>query len=533
LNQDTTFDAVVVGAGFAGLYMLHRLRELGLRVRVFEAGADLGGTWFWNRYPGARCDVESVEYSYSFNEDIQQEWNWTERYATQPEILRYLEFVADRLGLRPDIEFNSRVVKARFSAASNLWTLTTDCAVDVQARLCVMATGCLSAAKLPEIGGIESFKGAWYHTGTWPRKSPDFSGLRVGVVGTGSSGIQIIPEIAEHAAKLIVFQRTANYSIPARNAPLDQQAIETLKRNYAAFRQRARETPSGVNHFLVPTRSALAVSEKERQEAFEERWHVGGAGLTRAFNDILVNEDANRSAADFVRGKIRQVVRDQNVAELLSPTYLIGTKRLATDTNYYETFNRDNVTLVDIKQSPITAVTPTGILTKHREYELDAIVFATGFDAMTGSLLEMDIAVEGGAELRQLWSHGPRSYLGIMVAGLPNLFTITGPGSPSVLSNVVVSIEQHVNWIAECITYMNAQGARRIEAQETAQEAWVQHVAELASVTLLPRGQSWYVGANVPGKPRVFAPYVGGVGKYRSKCQEIADAGYPGFHFSS
>lgn len=513
--------------------MLYRLREQGLRVRVFEAGPDVGGTWYWNCYPGARCDVESVEYSYSFDEAIQQEWNWSERYATQPEILQYLQFVAHRLKLRPDIQFNTRVTRMRFSPSAGHWTVHTDKGDEVRAKFCVMATGCLSTPKLPEVDGVQSFQGKWYHTSSWPKEPVQFTGQRVAVIGTGSTGMQLIPEIARDADRLYVLQRTANYAIPARSGPLDPQEVKELKRNYPAFRQRARECPSGVNHFMIPTRSAQSASAEEREAAFEDRWRVGGAGLTRAFNDILLNEDSNRMAGDFVRGKIRAVVKDPRTAQLLSPTYLIGTKRLGTETGYFETFNRDNVELIDLRSEPIKSITPSGIRVGEREVAVDAIVFATGFDAITGALLAIDIGVDGGPELRKLWSEGPRSYLGVMVAGIPNFFTITGPGSPSVISNVVVSIEQHVGFISDLLQYTLAQGCRRVEADQAMQDAWVQHVNEVANGTLLPRGQSWYVGANVPGKPRVFMPYVGGVGNYRLKCLQIAAEGYTGFVFAN
>ena len=526
------YDAVIVGAGFAGLYMAYRLGRLGMRVKVFEAGDDIGGTWYWNRYPGARCDVESMEYSYSFSEELQQEWNWSERYATQPEILRYIHHAADRFDLRRHVQLNTRVLGAEFDSVANLWSVTTDRGDCVEAPFCIMATGCLSTAKLPEVPGLDNFRGKWYHTGFWPAEPVDFTGLRVGVIGTGSSGIQLIPQVARQALQLHVFQRTANYSLPARNAPLDPAAEEAVKQRYAAVRKQARESPSGVAHFPVPTRSALEVSEKERERAYEERWREGGIGLTRAFNDVLMNEDANRTAADFVRGKIRAAVTDPKVAELLTPTYRIGTKRLCADTGYFQTYNLPHVELVDIRRAPIEAITADGIATAEREYELDAIVFATGFDAMTGTLLGMDIRVKGGTTLREQWAHGPHTYLGLMTAGLPNLFMITAPGSPSVLSNVVVSIEQHVDWITDCLTYLRDRGLSRIEADDAAQEAWVTHVNEVADRTLLPKGASWYVGANVPGKPRVFMPYVGGVGVYRKKCQEVAEQGYAGFRLS-
>ncbi len=527
------YDAVIVGAGFAGLYMLYRLQKLGMKVKVFEAGDNVGGTWYWNRYPGARCDVESMEYSYSFSEELQQEWNWSERYATQPEILNYIHHVADRFDLRRHIQFDTRVDGAEFDPAANMWTVTTNQGDAVQAPFCIMATGCLSTAKLPEVAGLDNFKGKWYHTGFWPQESVDLTGKRVGVIGTGSSGIQLIPQVAKQAAELYVFQRTANYSLPARNAPLAPEVEISTKQRYASVRKQARESPSGVSYFNVPTQSALDVSAEERQRAYEARWEEGGIGLTRAFNDVLMSEDANQTAADFVRGKLRGIVKDPKVAELLTPTYRIGTKRLCADTDYFQTYNQPHVHLVDIKRSPITAITPDGVATPDGDYALDAIIFATGFDAMTGTLLAMDVHVKGGAKLRDQWEHGPRTYLGIMTTGLPNLFMITAPGSPSVLSNVVVSIEQHVEWITDCLTYLQKNNIRRIDPEAAAQDAWVSHVNEVADRTLLPKGASWYVGANVPGKPRVFMPYVGGVGVYRQKCSEVAENGYAGFKLAS
>ncbi|HEY2533758.1 MAG TPA: NAD(P)/FAD-dependent oxidoreductase [Xanthobacteraceae bacterium] len=532
MNREDIFDAVIVGAGFAGLYMLYRLREQGFRVKVFEAGEDVGGTWFWNCYPDARCDVESIDYSYSFNDEIQQEWNWTETYARQPEILKYIHFVADRLDLRKDVQLNTRVVQTRFSPADSLWSITTDRGEKVRASFCIMATGCLSSAKLPEIEGLNSFKGGTYHTGYWPKKSPDFSGLRVGVIGTGSTAIQAIPAIAQQAAHLYVFQRTASYAIQTRSVPLETAAVEEVKRDYAALRKRSRESHGGVSVIRQPTHSALGVSDEERQQTYEEHWRSGGPGLMRAFNDIMVNEAANKTAADFVRARIREIVKDSEVAELLCPTHFIGTKRICLEMGYFETFNRDNVELVDVRSDPIVTITPNGLRTQGREFELDALVFATGFDAMTGSLLAIDIGIEGGPDLRNAWAEGPRAYLGLMVAGFPNLFTMTGPGSPSVLSNVVMSIEQHAEFIADCLAYMRSHGKRLIEAQQTAQDSWVQHVSDVANMTLMPKAASWYMGANVPGKPRVFMPYPGGVGNYRLKCQQVVNDGYTGFAFS-
>lgn len=523
------FDAVIVGAGLSGLYMLHRLRGLGLSARVYEAGSGVGGTWYWNRYPGARCDIESMDYSYSFSDELQQEWRWSERYAGQPEILRYINHVADRFDLRRDIQFNTRVTAAVFDETPQRWGVTTDGGDNVSARFCIMAAGCLSTAQVPNLKGLETFTGRWYHTGNWPHEGVDFTGQRVGVIGTGASGIQSIPIIARQAAHLFVFQRTPNFTIPAWNGPLDPEHERRLKANYAEHRRKNRESRAG---FVVPVgeKPALEATPDERECAYEARWARGGFGFTSAFADIGTNRDANETAAAFVRAKIRAIVRDPAVAEALSPQdHPIGTKRLPLDTDYYDTFNRDNVTLVDIRNAPIETITPTGLRTRDTAYALESIVFATGFDAMTGTLLNMDIRGRDGGTLKEKWAAGPRTYLGVAVAGFPNLFIITGPGSPSVLSNMIVSIEQHVDWIADCIAYLYAHDLTGIEATVEAEDAWVAHVNEVADTTLYPLANSWYVGANIPGKPRVFMPYVGGVGTYRQKCDAVAANGYEGF----
>jgi len=522
-------DAVIVGAGFAGLYSLHRLRGLGLTARVCEAGKGVGGTWYWNRYPGARCDVESMDYSYSFSDELQQEWRWSERYAAQPEILKYINHVADRFDLRRDIQFETRVTSALFDEATSRWTIETDRGDRVSARFCIMATGCLSDAQVPDIKGRESFEGQWYHTGKWPHEGVDFTGRRVGIIGTGSSAIQSIPIIAKQAAHLVVFQRTPNYSMPAQNTPLDPAYERRVKETYADFRRQARESRVG---FVVDRSgdSALAVAAEERHREYEKRWSRGGLGFSAAYTDLLTSKEANDTAAEFFRAKIRDIVRDPAVARALTPTdYPLGTKRLCVDTGYYDTFNRDNVTLVDLRKTPIEAIIPRGVRTSEAEYAVDAIVFATGFDAMTGALLNIDIRGRGGRRIQEAWAAGPRTYLGLSIAGFPNFFTITGPGSPSVLSNMIVSIEQHVDWIADCLTYLRQQGHASIEATAEAQEAWVQHVNEVGHMTLYPLAKSWYMGANVPGKPRVFMPYIGGVGVYRQKCDEVAAKGYEGF----
>ena len=526
-------DVVIVGAGFAGMYLLHRLRGLGLSVQVFETATGVGGTWYWNRYPGARCDVESMQYSYSFLNELQQEWKWSERFAAQPEILRYANHVADRLDLRRNIRFETRVTDTVYDEAGSLWQIRTDKGNHVTARHCIMAVGCLSTARTPDFKGLESFKGKTYHTGEWPHEGVDFTGLRVGVIGTGSSAIQAIPVIAEQAKHLTVFQRTPNFSIPSRNTPMPAEYEAWWKTHYPEQRRKAREQMrTGVIN-QMNDQSALDVSPEERRRIYEDRWNQGGTAFMVSFNDLITNKAANDTAVEFVHEKIRSVVNDPAVAELLLPkNHPIGTKRICVDTNYYQTYNRPNVTLVDIKNAPIEEITPNGLRTGGREYELDAIVFATGFDAMTGSLLKMGIVGGDGTKLADKWEAGPRTYLGLMTAKFPNLFLITGPGSPSVLSNMIVSIEQHVDWVVDCITDLRANGLETIEATQEAEDNWVEHVNEMAFKTLYPGANSWYMGANIPGKPRVFMPYIGGVPAYRRKCDEVATKAYEGFQRS-
>ncbi|UBU11351.1 flavin-containing monooxygenase [Nonomuraea gerenzanensis] len=525
-------DAVVIGAGFSGMYMLHRLRGLGLTTRLYERGDGVGGTWYWNRYPGARCDVESVEYCYSFSEELQQAWDWTERYPSQPEILRYAEHVADRFDLRRDMRFRTRVTRAAYDEATARWQVETDRGDRVSARFLITAVGCLSDARIPAFPGAASFRGESHHTGRWPHEEVDFAGRRVAVIGTGSSGIQIIPVIAERAAEVTVFQRTPNYTIPAWNRPMRPEYARWVKDNHAEMRRSMRGSPFGIAATFNPG-SALEASEQERLDELEKRWAHGGPGFLGAFADTAVDPRANELVAEFVRGKIRQIVDDPRVAELLSPRdHPIGTKRPCFDTDYYATFNRPNVRLVDVRTAPIEEITATGIRTAAASYEVDTIVYATGYDAMTGPLLAIDITGTGGVPLRAKWAAGPRTYLGLMTAGFPNLFTITGPGSPSVLSNMFVSIEQHVEWIAGCLEHLARTGATVIEADPDAEDAWMRHVGEVAAQTLFPRADSWYLGANVPGKPRVFMPYAGGVGTYRATCDEIVAKGYEGFVLS-
>jgi cyclohexanone monooxygenase len=534
-GMTTDFDAIIVGAGVGGLYAIHRLRKLGIKVRAFEAGGGVGGTWYWNRYPGCRCDVESMEYSYSFSDELQQEWQWPERYGTQPEILRYINHVADRFDLRRDIEFNTRVKEAVFDNKTNTWTIKTDNGSAATARFCIMATGNLSTPRTPSLPGLESFKGKWYHTGLWPHEGVDFTGLRVGVIGTGSSGVQSIPIIAKQAKHLYVFQRTANFSLPARNVPMDPEKERTHKVHYPERRRAAFDTPFGIAGYPPPVKSALDATEAERLRAYEAKWAEGGSiSYLYSFTDLLINKESNETASEFVRRKIRTTVMDPKTAELLCPNdHPIGTKRLILDTDYYETYNRDNVTLVDIRRKSIKEITPTGLRTADGDYALGAIVFATGFDAMTGAMKEIDIRTDAGMSVREKWEDGPRTYLGIMMAGFPNLFMITGPQSPGVKSQMILACEQHVDWIADCMRYLRDNGLSRIEAEEDAEAAWVRHNNEIADRTLYPLANSWYVGANVPGKPRVFMPYVGGVAAYKKKCDEIAARGYEGFRLGA
>jgi cyclohexanone monooxygenase len=529
--QPGTLDVIVVGAGVGGLYALYRLRKQGLRVRAYEAASDVGGTWFWNRYPGCRCDVESMEYSYSFSNELQQEWKWPERYGTQPEILRYINHVADRFDLRRDIQFNTRIKAAAFDGKANLWMLTTDKGETATSRFCIMATGNLSTPRKPGIPGLDSFRGKWYHTGLWPHEGVDFTGQRVGVIGTGSSGVQMIPHIAKQARHLYVFQRTANFSLPARNMPMDPGKERRHKSEYPERRRAAYDTPFGIAGYPPPSKSALEATHEERRDMYASKWAEGGSiSYLYAYTDLLLDKAANDTASEFVREQIRATVKDPRTAELLCPNdHPIGTKRLILDTDYYETYNRDNVTLVDIRSAPIREITPDGLRTAAADYKLDAIAFATGFDAMTGAMREIDIRTDKGLTIEEKWAHGPRTYLGIMIAGFPNLFMITGPQSPGVKTQMILSCEQHVDWIADCLQHLQDRDLQRIEPQTSAEDAWVQHNNEVANGTLYPLANSWYMGANIAGKPRIFMPYVGGVPAYKKKCDEVAANGYEGF----
>lgn len=526
------YDAVVVGAGFAGLYMLHKLRSLGFSCRVIEAGADVGGTWYWNRYPGARCDVESFSYSYSFSEEIEQAWTWSHRYAMQPEILAYANFVADRLDLRRDISFGTRVTAAAYDEARHRWRVTTDTAGEIGAQYLIMATGCLSVPKVPDLPGLEAFRGEVLHTADWPREGYAFAGKRVGIIGTGSSGVQAIPVIAGEAGHLTVFQRTPNFSIPAWNGPLPEEQRKAMKASYRALRHKARNSYAGdyADEYYLTIRD---MTPEQREAAFETCWQQGGFNYQYAFRDLMEDPEANELAADFVRRNIRAIVKDPGTAEALCPRdHPIGSKRLCVDTRYYETYNRPNVTLVDVKADPITGFTADGLTTRTKSYVFDTLVLATGFDAMTGALTAIDIRGRGGLPLKQAWKDGAGAYLGIAVAGFPNMFVITGPGSPSVLANVILAIEQHVEWLGDLLHHARASGTSEIEADHKAHEEWMAAVRESADRTLYPLANSWYVGANVPGKPRVFMPYVDGFSIYEARCKDIAAEGYPGFHMA-
>jgi cyclohexanone monooxygenase len=526
-------DVVIVGAGFSGLYLLHRLRGLGFTTRVFERGGDVGGTWYWNRYPGARCDVESMQYSYSFDEALQQEWHWPEKFSAQPDILAYANHVADRFDLRTGIDFDTEVNAAHFDEDTRRWRIETDAGEHVLARFFIMATGCISTAQIPDIEGLSEYRENTYHTGNWPHEKVDFTGKRIAVIGTGSSGIQAIPVLAEEAAHVTVFQRTPNYSLPSQNVPMTSEYEEEWRNDYRARRDEMRYTAHGSIKELNDE-PAMAVSEDRRQQVYQDRWDIGGAGYLGSFNNLLTDAEANETAAEFVREQIRNIVTNPDTAELLAAkTYPIGTKRICIDCGYFETYNRDNIDLVDISGGPIERITPTGLVANGRAFEFDSIVFATGFDAMTGTLFNVDIRGRGDQALKEKWYAGPRTYLGLMSEAFPNMFMITGPGSPSVKSNMLTSIEQHVEFVTDSIVHMREQGFTLMEPSREAEDDWVDHVQDTANRTLFPRANSWYMGANIPGKPRLFMPYIGGVGRYRKICEEIVADDYKGFKFDT
>lgn len=526
---------LVVGAGFAGVYQLYKAREAGMRVKVFEAGDGVGGTWFWNRYPGARCDVESLDYSYSFSRELEEEWEWSERYAPQAEILQYINHVVDRFNLRSDIELNSRVASAHYAADRALWVVTTIDGKTVEATYLVMATGGLSIPQQPALKGLDDFKGRWYHSAQWPSRGVDFTGQRVVLIGTGSSGVQMVPEIAAQASQLTVLQRTANFSVPAHNVPFTAESLKAAKARYPERRAMGKDAITG--QFLnANTKSAAEMTDGERRAELEYRWRGAGGGfrMLRAFADQMSNLSTNRLVAEFARSKIREIVKDPHKAEVLCPKddLPFGTKRLCVDSKYYDTFNQPHVDIVDIGVDPLMEATSSGIRTQGREIDCDAIVFATGFDAMTGALKSVDLRGEGGVLLREKWEHGPTSYLGIGIAGFPNMFVVAGPGSPSVLSNMVHSIETHVDWIVRLIETANSRNARRIAVRQDAEDAWVQRCADEADKTLYPKANSWYMGTNIEGKPRVFMAFVAGVPLYRRIIEDVAKNDYQGFEIA-
>jgi cation diffusion facilitator CzcD-associated flavoprotein CzcO len=529
-ERTSDYDVVVIGAGFAGLYALYKFRELGFRVLVFEKGGDVGGVWYWNRYPGARCDCESYYYSYSFSKELQAEWDWSLHYSEQPEILSYLSHVADRFSLRPHIRFDTAVKAATFDEKSARWTIEPSEGEPVRAKFVVSAAGCLSEIQQPDIPGLKSFPGKIFYTAAWPPEGVNFAGQRVGVIGTGASGVQAIPRIAKEAKHLTVFQRTANWVVPVWNAPMKAEFVDWVKTHYDEIRQMCLNSGGGVPFEVSHTR-ATDVSSAEQQRILEKAWAVGGTRFfAQSFSDLLTEQHANDAAAQFVAKYIRTVVKDLVVAEMLIPTdHPIGTKRPPMDDDYYLTFNRPNVTLVDIRRSPIVAIEGRTVRTKDSSHELDALVLATGFDAITGPLLAIDIRGRGGVSLRDKWASGARTYLGLGTQGFPNLFIITGPLSPSVLANMPTAIEQHVDWIADCLSYMREHNVSVIEATKDAEDRWVSHTAEVAMGTLYPKANSWYLGSNIPGKPRQFGVYLGGFNNYRERCNAIAASGYEGF----
>jgi len=496
-------DAVVVGAGFAGMAMVRKLRELDFTVRCFEHGSDVGGTWYWNRYPGARCDAPSMQYSYQFSEELQQDWHWTEIYAAQPEILSYAQHVADRFSIRDHITFNTSITQAHYDEKTACWEVETDAGESLRARFCIMATGNLSSRLKPNFEGLDDFAGSWYQTSNWPHEQVDFTGKRVGVVGTGSTGIQAIPLIAEQAKQLSVFQRTPQFSVPANNAPQDLEYEANIKADYANFRAQNYTKPLAMA--IDVKRNPLKtfdVDEHERRERFEASWNQGGIAMQFTFRDSATTMEGNEALSDYLRDKIGEIVADPATAELLKPKHIFGCKRPCIDTDYFATYNRDNVTLVDCSAG-IERITASGIQVDGVEHELDIIVFATGFDAITGTLNNIDIRGRRGLALKDKWADGPRAYLGLQSAGFPNLFTISGPGSPSVLTNMVPTIEQHVNWIGDCLAHLRDAALATIEARQDA-------------------------GGNVAGKARVFPIYVDWV-SYREKCEEVVANGYEGF----
>jgi cation diffusion facilitator CzcD-associated flavoprotein CzcO/acetyl esterase/lipase len=527
---DSNVDVVVAGAGFAGMYLLHELRANGFSSRVLEAGSDVGGTWYWNRYPGARCDIATTDYQYTWDPELHEQWTWSEKHATQPEILRYAQFVAHKHDLYSGIDFEVQVEQATWDDVAHRWHITTSTGETITCRHYVMATGCLSVPKDPDIPGTDRFGGDVYVTGRWPHEGVDFTGKRVAMIGTGSSGIQSLPIIADQAAEVVVFQRTPNFSMPAFNGPQPADRAARLQQDRAAYEAEARMSLTGVP-LPMSTVSALAVDADTANQLLEEAWHKGELlALQTVFADSGINRAANDVVAEFMRSKIRSVVNDPEVAEALSPRgYAFGTKRPCMDSGYYETFNQPHVRLVDLHTQPIRTITETGIEFGEEAKDFDAIVYATGFDAMTGAIVAVDITGRDGLTLKQKWEDGPLTYLGLTTVGFPNFFMITGPGSPSVFTNMMVSIEQHVEWIRDTLVDLRERGVDTIEPTPTAEEGWRRHCVDCADITLLTDTDSWYMGANVAGKARVLMPYAGGVARYRTVCDEVRAKDYLGF----
>ena len=533
MSAGAEFDVVVIGAGFSGLYALHRLRGLGVTVTCLEAGDGVGGTWYWNRYPGARVDIESVQYSYSFDEDLQLEWTWPEHFSAQPDLEAYANHVADRFELREKIQFSTRVTGLRFDEEADRWHIDTEHGDSVTAKYVIAATGSLDAANLPAFPGLESFRGQWHHTARWPRDGIDLAGKRVGLIGTGSTGIQVATAIAPEVGHLYVFQRTPAFSVPAHNRPLDRAYEREWKDNYPERRAAMRANRAAIYPTVPVHGSVFEHTPAERERILEEAWAArNGLLFLQTFTDTMVDPAANEVVAEFIRGKIRQAVRDPEVAELLSPrTYPVGAKRICMDTGYYETFNRENVTLVDVRANPITEITPAGLRTTAAAYDLDVIIFATGFDGVTGSFTSLNVTGLGGVDLREKWADGPTSYLGLLVAGFPNLFLVHGPGSPGVLAQMITGGEWQVDWIARFLEHMEAKGRRRVDTTPAWEASWKEEIDAAAAHTLHQRADSWYLGANIPGKARSFAIYLGGFDRYTQRCREQVEAGYVGFVF--
>jgi len=533
MSSGAEFDVVIIGAGFSGLYALHRLGDLDLDVTCLEAGEGVGGTWHWNRYPGARVDIESVQYSYSFDEDLQQEWTWPEHFSAQPDLEAYANHVADRFGLRDKIRFSTRVTGLRFDEEAGRWHIDTEHGESVTAKYVIAATGSLDARNVPPFPGLESFRGQWHHTARWPRDGVDLAGKRVGLIGTGSTGIQVATAIAGTVEHLHVFQRTPAFSVPAHNRPLDREYEREWKDNYTERRAAMRANRAAIYPTVPQHGSVFDHEPEQRQQILEKAWAArSGLGFLQTFTDTMLDPAANEVVAEFVRGRIRQAVRDPEVAALLSPTtYPIGTKRICMDTGYYETFNRENVTLVDVRANPIAEITPAGLRTTAAEYDLDVIILATGFDGVTGSFTSLNVTGLGGVDLRQKWIDGPTSYLGLLVAGFPNLFMVHGPGSPGVLAQMIAGGEWQVDWIARFIEHMEAEGHRWVDTTADWEASWKEEVDAAAARTLYQRADSWYVGANIPGKARSFMIYIGGFDRYVQRCGEQVEAGYEGFVF--